>query len=170
MISLATAIGFTGLIFLVSSFQFDSRKKILSIQIIGAVFYTLHYILIGALTGGIMAILSILRNIVFLNRTKNRWAKTSWWPVVFIALFTAGGLLSWDGPLSILPVMGMISGTIARWSRKEKTLRFLSLIPSPFWLVYDFMIGSVPAFIGESFVMGSNLTAITRFDIFKKKK
>jgi hypothetical protein len=170
MLSLPSIIGYIGLVFIVLSFQFDNRKKILGLHIISAVFYLIHFVLIGALTGAAMAGLVVLRNSIFIKRNTSRWAQRNHWPYIFIVIFIVAGALTWSGPLSILPVIGMITGTISRWSKKEKMLRLLSLIPSPFWLVYNFAVGSIPAFMGESLVLGSNITSIIRFDILKKKK
>ena len=169
MFSTANLIGYGGLLLIIASFQFDERKKILGLHLISALFYFVHLLMIGALTGAFMAFFTAIRNLVFMQKTKSRWAKSSLWPVAFIALFIAGGVLTWAGPISLLPVCGMIAGTIARWSTKERTLRLLSLIPSPFWLIYNYSVGSLPALLGESSVFISNLIGITRFDLLKKK-
>ena len=170
MFSTVNIIGYLGLLFIIASFQFDDRKKILGLHIISALFYFVHLLMIGALTGAFMAFFTAVRNFVFIQKTKSQWAKSSSWPFGFIAIFIFGTYLTWAGPISLLPLCGMISGTIARWSTKEKTLRLLALIPSPFWLIYNYSVGSLPAILGESSVFTSNLIGITRFDILKKRK
>lgn len=137
---------------------------------IAAMFYFVHFLMLNAITGAFMTFFVIIRNYIFIQKMEKKWAQNKVWPFVFIVIFTAGGALTWAGVISLLPICGMIFGTVARWSNNKRTLRILAVISSPFWIIYNIAVGSIPTLIGESLVMSSNMLGIIRFDILKKRK
>lgn len=162
------AIGFVALFFVFISFQYNDRKKILGFQVISACLFCAHFFLLGALTGSIMNFLSIARNSVFYNRGK-KWANSIVWLFGFIIIFILGGMCTWQGIVSILPIMAMTFSTISLWSKNPKATRLIMLGGSPCWFIYDVINKSIPGIFTEIFVLSSLLIAIFRFDIMKTK-
>lgn len=162
------AVGFIGLIFVVISFQGRTRNKILKNQAISAVFYMLHFYLLGAFTGaGINTVIAI-RNFVFEKKDKKTWASSQWWIYVFILFGGIFSYLSWQGWTSLLPFTGMVVGTFARWQDKPILIRVLSLIGSSLWLVYGILVVSYPGIVTEVIVITSIVIGLFRFDLNKK--
>ena len=72
--------------------------------------------------------------------------------------------------IEILPVLGMMISTVACRTRNAATVRKLSLINSPLWLVYDALTHSVGGTLCEVMCLISIVIGIVRLDIKKIKK
>jgi len=164
------SIGFFGLIALVLSYQQKNRTRILGLMLIGQVAFTLHFIMLGALTAVGMNIVGMIRSMVFLLSDKKKWASWRYWPIVFIVLFLVAGLMAKESWLGVLPVVAMVIETSGLWLKNLKRLRMISLFPHPFWVVYNMIKGSWAGVITEVFVFSSILIAIVRYDILKRSE
>lgn len=88
-------------------------------------------------------------------------------PGSFIIIFSAAGILTWQGPVSLLPVFGMISGTLAFWQQNPKHIRMFALISPPLWFTYNAISDSYPGILTEIVMFSLNVVGIYRFDIHK---
>ncbi|MEK9195850.1 MAG: YgjV family protein, partial [Patescibacteria group bacterium] len=80
-------------------------------------------------------------------------------------------ILTWHGLISLLPMIGMITGTIAFWQSNPRYIRLIGLISPPLWFTYNYISGSYAGMFAEIILLSSNLIGIYRFDIkFKFSK
>jgi hypothetical protein len=156
-------IGFIALVVSLLVFQVNRRGNMLKLQMSAAIMYSLHFFLLGAFTGAAMNILGALRNFLFYKTRK----RTRLLPGLLIFAFSFAGIITWQGPLSLLPILGMISGTLAFWQSNPKHIRRLALMAPPLWFIYDLMSGSYPGMLTELIMFSSNCVGIYRFDIQK---
>ena len=163
---LAQVVGFLGSLFVLLSFQKNTNKGILFLQLIGGSFFAVHFILLEAYTGAAMGILGVARNFVFFNREK-RWAKSIIWLYLFIFIYVITGLITWENRLSALPVIAITFGTIALWVKDPRLMRFIMLPAPTCWLVYNIANSSISGIVSEVFLLASLIVAIFRFDIIK---
>ncbi len=171
MFYIAQGIGVIALIIAITSFQQNSQKRIVTLQMISSVFFCVHFCMLGATLGGILNGIGIFRAAVFRNRD-HAWASNKIWFVLFCLLFTAAGLFFWEGPLSLLPILSMILTTVAFWIKNARAVRFVTLPASPLWMVYNWVNGSFPGVLTEVCVLTSILVAVFRYDVmplFRKK-
>lgn len=161
-------IGGVGVVCLAASFQKNNRSFTLMSQLVGSVFFLIHFILLGAWTGAAMNVIAALRSYVFNQRDKKKWANHNATIYVIIGLFVLAGVLTWQGPTSILPVVAMSLECTALWSKSTKKMRWIYVCARPGWIAYDFIVGSYAGLIAEAFIVTSLLTAIFRFDRAKK--
>ncbi len=161
-------IGFIGFLFIVASVQKNKRSFTLFLQLISALFFTLHFALLGAWTGAVMNILAALRAYIFNLRGKRRFFNHPIILYLFIDLFWIGGLVTWVGYLSILPALSLTLESFALWSKKTKYLRLILLSATIPWMIYHFSVSSYAGIATESFMIISIITAIVRFDILKR--
>ena len=162
-------IGALGTISLVSMFFFNERKKILVMQVIGSVFFCIHYIMMGASTGAALNGIAAVRAVVFYHRDKKFFDHKAWL-FLFVAICVAAGWLTWSGYISLLPTVGMIIATFGMYMKRPRNIRILSFISSPPWLVYNIINQSFPAMITDISLMVSILVGIIRYDILPRKK
>ncbi len=141
------------------SFQQKTQKVIAVYQMVSAIFWTLHFLLLGAYTGCLLNVIGVARDAVFTQRDTKRWASHVGWfygtvalcALVYLLTFTAFG----TEPtlprliLELLPVIGMAASTAALRRKEARHVRLLSLISSPLWLVYDFINGSIGGTVTE---------------------
>lgn len=161
-------IGFFGLLFVVISFQKNKRSFTLLSQLVAASFFTVHFFLLNAFTAAAMNLTSASRAYVFNLRESNKWINSPITMYMFIALFWIAGLLTWQGLISILPILSMTLECFALWSRDTRRLRWIFLSARPGWMIYNYLVGSYAGLATEAFIVGSLGLAIIRFDILKK--
>jgi hypothetical protein len=159
---IAQGIGIIAVCISLSVFQSNKRSKMLKLVMVAALLYTVHFYLIGALTGAAMNLIGALRSHTFYKlKPKNR----HWWILgVFILMAIVGGLITWQGPLSLLPLAGSICGGLAIWHTKPSEIRRWSLIATPMWFTYNAISGSYPGMLIDTFSLTSNLLGEYRFD------
>ena len=169
------AVGFLGAGVNFLSFQQNKRSRIIGFQIVAALLFIVHYILLGltngadAFTGAALNFIGLTRSIVFINNDK-RWAKSPVWLGVFIVVSAVAGILTWEAWYSFLPSAAMILTTVSYWLKNETKIRLVTFPSSPCWLIYNVIVGSVAGIVTECFVMLSLIIAIVRYDILKKKR
>ena len=127
--------------------------------------WTVHFFLLGAVTGASMNLIDAGKCFVFY---RNKPAKRNRWMLwFFISVAMLATALTWQGIISLLPLSGSALGSVAYWQKKPKYIRRIGFMSSPPWLVYNVISGSYPGIAVEILIMTSNLVGQRRFD-FKK--
>lgn len=132
-----------GMLFLASSYLTKNKRVVLLLIIVSPILYSLHYLLLGALTGAILNVASIIRTIwyYYLEKKdlKNDWASLIIFEVIFLAL----GIVTWTGTQSILPILAHTALTFAVWKPQIIYYKVVSLTNECIFITYDFLIGSM---------------------------
>ena len=162
------AIGGLGMLAIFYSFQKNKNRQILGILIIGMSFFSIHFIMLGSYTGAALNILSVVRNGILLFRPR-KWAQSKCWLYIFFAVYIAAGIITWESMISLVPMAGMIFGTLAVFAKETKNIRRFSLVCSVGWLIYNIYNLSIPGIITEISVEISIIIAMFKYD-FKKLK
>ncbi len=163
---IAQILGFVAFACSVISFQRRTHKGIVALQLTSNVLFAIHFCLLGAYTGAVLNGIAAVRACVFVNKGK-KWADNFIWFVVFCALSIIAGIFTWDGIVSILPILGMICTTIAFWIKTPKYVRMSAFPSSPLWLVYNIINKSCGGVITEIINMISIIIAMIRLDLKK---
>ncbi|MBP9816306.1 YgjV family protein [Candidatus Woesebacteria bacterium] len=162
--------GYLALIFVIISFQKNTRKTILAIMLTGLLLFVGHYILLGAVTGAVMNLIEAGVVFVAYKKETEKWAQHKWWPIFFISAFIFTGLIVGKNIVDSLPIFAQIAGTVAVYQTRPKAIRFIMLIPRPLWFFYNFSVGSYAGMVAEIFIGASVLLGIIRFDILGHKE
>lgn len=133
-------IGIVGVLLYAYAFQSKNRKPILLFQSIGSLVFFLYYWLLSAYIGAVLNFIVIFRNLVSDAKTKHSWAKSKAWMYTFIILSLIALVFFWQGPLSILPALGIILGTYASWRDEPFKIRFFMLLATLVWVPYSIAI------------------------------
>jgi hypothetical protein len=160
-------LGFSAIVFNIAIFQVNDRIKMLVLKVCGALIFVAHFSLLGAATGAAMVFIGVARDATYILTAKKRNVLI---PVFFIAIFAAATLLTWQGPISLLALAGMVFGTLAFWQVKPRRIRRFALAASSPWVIYDLISGSYPGMVLEGIAIASNLLGIYRFDSSKLAK
>lgn len=155
-------IGFvgTGLFFL--SFQCKTNRNLFRVQLLSYGFYTVHLLLLGAVTGGISYILNGVRS--FFLGSSFKFAHSKWACVVLCALQLGVLGFTWSGWISILPVAANIATTIGGYTHNPQKVRIAGMfVNSPLWIVYDIIVGSWAGILDEVVSELSMIVSIIRF-------
>lgn len=160
----AQSLGVIALIIAILSFQQNSQKQIVTMQMVSSVFWCAHFCLLGATLGGVLNAIGIFRAAIFRNRDK-KWASSLFWFFFFCALFIGAAVYFWEGYISLLPMGAMLLTTIAFRIKNPTAVRAVSAPSSPFWFIYNLFFHSYPGMLTETFVFSSICVAFFRYDI-----
>ena len=165
---LIQGIGYLALLFVILSFQKNSRVKLLVYMLIGVALFVLHYALLRAWIGSVMNLIEAAMVFVAFKKETTKWAKKRLWLYVAIGAYVITGALTAKTVIDALPVLGQILGTIAVWQSKPRTIRFIMLAPRPLWFAYNLVVGSYAGVAAEVFILASVLVGIVRFDVLHR--
>lgn len=160
-------LGLLGSLIVFASVQFNNRRVILAAQAAACLMWIVHYGLLGATTAATINILSFARSVVFYFNDR-KWAQSRAWLWAFLALYVVNTVLTWAGPMSLLPGIAMSMTTVALWTRDMCRTRLLYLTNSPFWFTYDILARSYSCMVIEAIAFVSYAVAVWRFDIKKQ--
>lgn len=164
---IAQLLGILGFLLSIISFQQNTQKRIVFVQFLANISFTIHFYLIGAYTGSILNGIAIVRSFVYCFKDK-KWASSNVWIVIFSLAFVVAGIYTWEGPLSILPTTAMVLSSVSFGIKNPKLVRRIYFPCSPMWLIYNIVGGSIGGVLTECFAMISIIIGMLRFD--RKKK
>ena len=156
------AIGILGAVFAFVAYQQKSHKGIMVLKTCSALCFVTQFILMKAYTGLVMNVLGIiiyLESAYLIAKEKNVIPFT----VVFSLACILTGAFTWVGIVSLLAILGETVVTIACACKDPKYVRYISLIGSVCWLLYDSIYFSLGGIITEVFAIISIIVATIRF-------
>ena len=175
---IAQAIGIIAMVMNVLSFQQKTQRGIIFFLLCGGALFTINFIMLDALVGGLLNLVGVIRGLIYLNKEKFH-ADHPLWIVGFSLAYIATYVLTftvfdkepstYNLIVEMLPVIGMIIGTISFSMKNAKGVRLLSLIGSPFWLAYNIFSGAIGAIACEIFAEISIVIGMLRYDIKRGK-
>lgn len=156
------AIGFFGTILFFLSYQYKSNKALFRVQFVSYVCYTVHLLMLGAITGGMSYILNTIRS--FCLGSEHAFLKSKKMCSILCLLQIAALLFTWDTGWSILPVAANIAATIGGYTYSARKIRLVGMcINSPLWILYDIIVGSWAGILDEIVSEASMLVSILRY-------
>ena len=159
---LIQAIGLMGTFLFFVSTQCKSNKNLFRVQFVSYLCYTIHLLLLGAVTGGISYILNTLRS--FCLGSKSEKLKSKWMGGAICLLQLAAMAFTWSGWISVLPIAANIAATIAGYTYNARKIRIAGMfINSPLWIIYDIIVGSWAGILDEVVSELSMIISIVRY-------
>lgn len=161
-------LGVAGLILCIIPVQFKKHKHIVLCKMASEITFAIQYFIMGAYTGAWMDLVSGGRNFIFYKLVEN---KKSTLPVIilFSCFLVFLGVMSWAGPLSLLPMIAKIISTVSYGMKNERLLRYISLPSCVLWIIYNATVGGWEAMVGDFLAFISTIVAIYKFDLKKEK-
>lgn len=166
MTILAQISGVLAVIIFLLSFQFKTRKNIITVNVISRVLYISQYILLGAVEGAALDFTGAISSVF--AKYKNKPVVNAYKKLILVAtnlLLIVIGVLLYKNIFSLFAIFGIVLEITALWITKEKSIRLLSLASAPFWLIYNFANKAYGSVLGNILVMISIVIAIIRYDI-----
>lgn len=146
------------------SYQVKSNKGLYLLQAAGCGAFAIQYLLLGAYSGCLSQIFVITRNLMLSKYNQWAWVRFKGWVPIFIAIAIVIIYFTWDGPVSVIPLFIMITGTIGMWTNNAGIIRLTGLTCiSPPWIVYDLLVGAYTAILNEVIIIVSVLFSVYRF-------
>lgn len=164
--------GIIGLVLGVAAFQSNKHKYIVMSKMGSEAAFTIQYFLLDAYTGSIMNLIGVVRNFTFYKLVeKGKSTKAVMW--IFCVVYILSAIITWQGPESLLPLVGKLCSTVAYSIDNPRFIRIINIPTLTMWIIYNITCGAWEALAADSISLVSIFIAMGRFDIvpyFKKKK
>lgn len=159
---LIQGLGILGTVAYLLSYQFKRNKDLFRMQFISSIFYGLHFFFLGAYTGALSSMITLLR--AFCLSSDNKILRSKGACIIVCTLQVLFGIITFEGYYSFFPMIANISLTITGYTNNPEMIRFAGMcINSPLWIVYDVIVGSWAGVIDELITEASIITSIFRY-------
>ena len=161
------------------SFLQKKKKPLLILQLASSVMFALSYLLLGAIAGAVINVVSIVRAIVFLWKDKLHAGNAIWtsgFIMAYLASYASVFLVfgkepTWQNLVTeFLPVIAMTAMHLSLRYTETKMVRRFGLISSPSWLTYNIAVSSIGGTLSELVNFATIIIGIIRLDLKKEKK
>ncbi len=160
-------IGAVALVFVVLAWNAKNRKNIFFLQSVNLVLFVVHYILLAAYAGAAMCLVVLVRNLVFFQKGEKKWASHSVWLYLFSLISVSVLAVTWNGYITMLPVIAVIVSMFAMWKDRPADMRFFMLISCLIWVPYTLVVHSYSGLLSQVIGIFGILMGMYRHD--KKK-
>ena len=154
---IAQVFGIIALIVLIISFQKNTTKKLLKLQVMSSLLYALQYLFLNAYTGLYMNIACAFRNILFYKEKKSLIKL-----IIIIVLMIILGILSYSNIYSLLPMIAVIIYSIALWYGNLKIIRIVEVISCSLYIIYNIKVLAITGFIATIIELIGAIVAIIK--------
>lgn len=134
---------------LIFSYQVKDNRKVLILGAIGCTFSAISFFLLNAYTGCVMAFLAVFRNIAFMIDKKYNQSKNFFAFQFFLTLIIVVTIPTYDGLLSLLPVVATTLYTLSVWIDNTEVYKYLGIPIEVCWLSYHIYLVSIFGIIFE---------------------
>lgn len=165
---LEEAFGASALVCTVVSMQLKKKRPLMILQTASEAFIVAQYLVKGAITGSFMAIVSFIRDVIFTKYGKKR--APLWILIVIYIVMTILTIISWAGPLSLLPYCGSLIYAWSLWYGKTKWIRLGNAVGNSPYLLYTLLTNNYALFIMTLFEVISAAVGFIRIDVIGAKK
>lgn len=147
IISTIFGIGATVSLFLI--YQQKNRSKLILCKLSADVCWIVHYFCLGAYSGMVPGTVGIFRELIFLNREKQKWCNMIIWPILFILCNWTLGYMTYRAPVDLLPIIASTSVTVSLWLKNPYFTKILSVPVSIAFIVYNIYVHSYIGIFNE---------------------
>ena len=159
---LIQGVGLVGTALYFVSFQCRRNRRLFQVQFVSYLCYAIHLLLLGAVTGGLSCTVNLIRSLCLSTRWK--FARSRAMCAILCAMQLAALFFSWNGWISLLPIVANIAQTIGGYTHNARKIRLTGLlINSPLWIIYDVIVGSWAGILDEAVSDISMIISIIRY-------
>ena len=137
MYIVAQIIGFIAFVISLIAYHRNKKEKILGNMIISNILNLIHYLLLEAYSGCATKVMAIARDSFIIIKKKNKVLSSNIFLILFILIYIVVGIFTYNGILSIFPIVAAtiyiipISPSLmltARFSVMRTTVSFINLL------------------------------------------
>ena len=152
-------------IFIGCTYFVNDKTKVLILCLLYCVFYGTHYLLLGAMTGFLVTLISFIRNIIFYINSKKRRKNSKIILGSLILISIISGIFSYKSIFSIITIIASIISTYSVWQDNVKLYKILALPVGLCYLLYGIYINSYASIITEGILLITVIVGITKMYI-----
>ena len=161
-INLVQALGFLAFLISLYAFSRTSDQHLRIGQAVQSFILALHFYLLGSSSAAVVSFLSGIRNYISLHKNAKNAA------VLFMVIYVAVGIYTYEELVSILPVISALLGTTAVFYLSGIKMRLVMMLSTTLWIIHNAVFVSVGPLLMELFIFGT--TARTVYRLWKSSK
>lgn len=150
-------IGILGFCIVVLSFYKKETTTILMYQIASSFVYTVHYFLLGGLSGAFCCFIGMFRNITLIKCNNKKIVLP-----IFMTIYSLITIIFYENIYSLLPMMANLSYLIGMTYKNKRILLKGALVSSSCWILYAIFVSSYVSIVTESILLISNAIQLIR--------
>ena len=154
--------GWTAAILTFISYQCKSHKKLIALQTMSTLSICVSYLLLNALSGMLLNIVCLIRNFI-IYRKDIRFFSYSFWPYVLSVAMGITGVISWQGPMSLLIIAALSVNTLFLYFPNVQNLRKSILVTSSMIIIYNIYYAVWGGVANEMIAIISSVIGIYRY-------
>ncbi len=158
----AQILGYIAIALSILMFISTKRSALLLTKLISEALWFFNMLLLGLYTGASLNAINIVRSFVFFHRDSKKWAKGYLWLFLFLAATLISPVMTWAGPVSLLPAFGSVLACLGYYMRRPIMTKILNLPGIGLWLVYAILTGNTVATVSGFFQIGSLAIGLVR--------
>ena len=148
-ILLAQLIGMAGVILMVGSMQFKTKKHIMLVQLIANILYAIQYTLLGAFSASSMNIIGTIRCLTIYTHEKKLKKPNTLIPILLSIITIIIGIINYKTYLSLIPLLISLSHTITAFLKNTKIYKITFLTTCIIWIYYNYSVKAFTCLIGN---------------------
>ena len=154
--------GWLAALFTVISYQCKTQKQLLAVQSVATFSVAMGYFFVGAYPGMVLNVMCLLRNMVysFGDRKPFSHPATPW---ILTLVMGAAGILSWDGPISLLIIIAIMINTLFLSDKNVQNLRRSILLTSTMIIIYNVFCHLWGGVLNEFLAIASSAVGLYRY-------
>ena len=126
-----------------------NKKTILVFLILSNIFYGLQYLMLNAYSGVYVCLIAIFRTLVYLKYEKSNRKIDTFPIIVFVCITIFSGIMSYNGIVSLLPIIGTCVYTVYLSGEDIKKFKYACIISSSSWLLYNIFVKAYAGIISS---------------------
>ena len=162
MVLIGQIFGWVSALLTFLSYQCKGHKKLILVQTLSTVSICISYLFLDALSGMLLNIVCILRNIIIYKKNVKLFSY-SFWPYLLAVIIGTIGALSWQGPMSLMIIVALAINTLFIYFPNVQNLRKSILLTSTMIIVYDAYYTVWGGVVNELIAISSAVIGLYRF-------
>ena len=155
-------IGGIGYATLAASYFKKEKKKILFMQIIAYIMFTIHFYLLSGITGAICNFIGLFALITIYLFEKYKWKNKNIISYFFILLLIIVNIVAFQNIYSIFPMIASVIVILSFLMSNEDYIRGIGLVSAVCWLIYAIVYKSYISIVFEIFTLIGILIAFIK--------
>ena len=144
------------------SYQCKKHRTLIIVNTLASLSLCVSYFFLDAYSGMVLNCISLIRNTIIYKKDWKIFSY-SFWPYVLAGMMGIAGILSWQGPISLLIVSALTINALFMAFPNVQNLRKSILLTSPMVIIYNAYYGVWGGVVNEMIAICSAVIGLYRY-------
>lgn len=159
---IAQGIALFACLFSCLSYFAKGKTRFLVLQSLTSACYALQYLCLGVIPAVCNNIAAILRYLIFILYERKGKDCPLWIGTLMTVIGVVGCVVTWDGPLTLIPILTSVSFTVGIMAKEPLILKSICVANAGSFFAYNFIVGAYVSAAYSVFETCSSVAALLR--------